>query len=163
MDANQCVSLDKNWPKGYYRLGMAFSNLQQPSEAMMAFELGLAFLSDGDEDKMLEQEFNKKIKALQRNEADAQNVVKQDEVRRATVTTETMAATLDRRKEGDNCEGGVANIYVRTLSEGNTRTWIFKTCVTIVVFPISKVLITAVCLRKNVFPPSESFWLCQGQ
>jgi len=125
LDANHCVSLDKNWPKGYYRLGMAFDNMQQHSEAMMAFELGLAFLSDGDGDKKLEQEFNKKIKALQQNQDDAQNVVKLEEVRRATVTADTLAVTLDRQKVSDDCEGGVGNIYVRSLSEGIDNRGVF--------------------------------------
>jgi hypothetical protein len=118
-DANQCVSLDKNWPKGYYRLGVALVNLNQHTEALMAFELGLAFLSSTSEsDEKLALEFNKRILALQEIQINAQSVAKQEEVRRATVTAATLAVSLNRNHESEDIEGGVANVYVSTLSEG---------------------------------------------
>jgi hypothetical protein len=125
-DAHQCVSLDHNWPKGYFRLGVAFQHLEQPEEALMAFELGLSFLSTttaevqgGGErggDCKLAKEFKERIAGLQKTPLSSHVAVTATE----TETAASIAITLEC--DGEGGEGGAANVYIKAISPGETCT-----------------------------------------
>ncbi|KAH3766096.1 host cell factor [Pelomyxa schiedti] len=48
-DALMCVRLNKNWPKGYYRLGTALAAVGNPVKALDAFQVGLVAAPDNAE------------------------------------------------------------------------------------------------------------------
>lgn len=150
-DANQCVSLDKNWPKGYFRLGTAFLQINQQANALMAFELGASFLQSAtssgtsrekDNDK-LAKEFSEAIKVLEKDASDAKSSGRVAELARVTVTAEAIALCLDRDREGEEGDGPMTSIYIRTLSEGGDL-FPVALCLT---ESIRRVLLYCACIR----------------